>query len=83
MRKEITAKWARETAESILNEKANNQLEKVLDLIEDNVKANYMYCTYYVELEDKVIIELEKRGFTVKHHIAMYQMDDDSYTISW
>lgn len=82
MREDITAKWARETAEKFLNERATNQLSRVLTLIEESVKSNLMTCTFYSDLEERVISELNERGFTVKFHASLCD-DDDSYTISW
>lgn len=40
MREEITADWAKKTATNVLNEKVQNQINKVLNDIELTVKNN-------------------------------------------
>jgi len=83
MKENITAQWARETAENKLSKLAEEQLDTCLTKIQEEVDRNGFSTSLYFTPEDKLVTELEKRGFTVKYHMAMYQKDEDSFTISW
>ncbi len=81
MKEEITAEWARKTAESILSEKIHKQLELCLETIEYGVRKNEMNVTVYIYADALVIKELNKRGFSVKQYDD--QRDGSYLTISW
>lgn len=81
MREEITAEWAKKTAESILGEKVNKQIEICLNAIEDAVKKNKYYTSVSISADALVIKELIKRGFSVKQNND--QRDGSYLNISW
>ena len=81
MREEITAEWAKKTAETILGEKVNKQIEVCLNAIERAVKANQMACSVGIYADALVIKELNKRGFTVKQ--SSDQKEGSYLNISW
>jgi len=81
MREEITAEWAKKTAETILGEKVNKQIEVCLNAIERAVKANQMACSVGIYADALVIKELNKRGFTVKQ--SSDQREGSYLNISW
>ena len=81
MKEEITADWARKTAESVLGEKINKQFEVCLDAIERAVKANQMACSVGIYADALVVKELNKRGFKVEQ--SNDQRDGSYLTISW
>ncbi len=81
MRDNITALWARTTAESILGEKVKKQIDTCLDSIENTVKKNEMNCSVNIHADAMVIKELVKRGFSVKQ--CDDQRDGVYLTISW
>lgn len=82
MREEITSEWARKTAESILGEKINKQIQQCLDNIELAVKRNEFSCSVNVYADALTIKELNKRGFTCKHCDGD-QRDPSYLLISW
>ena len=81
MRENITALWARTTAESILGEKIKKQIETCLDSIEKSVKRNEMSCNVSIYADAVVIKDLVKRGFSVKQQDD--QRDGSYLYISW
>jgi hypothetical protein len=81
MKEEITAEWARKTAQAILGEKVSKQIETCLNAIESAVKKNEMSCTVGIYADKLTIQELNKRGFTVKSHDD--QRDGSYIDISW
>lgn len=82
MDKEITAKWARETADSVLGKKVEAELEECEQRIKLAVKENKMSTTIYTFYgQPKTVKELESRGFKVKQYDS--QRDGASLTISW
>jgi hypothetical protein len=81
MKEEITAEWAKKTAESVLGEKVNKQLEVCLDAIERAVKGNQMGCSVGIYADALVVKELNKRGFSVKQHDD--QREGSYLNISW
>lgn len=81
MREQITAEWAKKTAESILGEKIQNQIGVCLDAIENAVRQNKMSCSIGIYANAFVIKELNKRGFSVKQYDD--QLDGTYLTISW
>lgn len=81
MRENITADWARKTAESILGEKINKQIDICLTAIEEAVKRNEMGCSIGIYADAIVVKELNKRGFSVKQYND--QRDGSYLTISW
>lgn len=81
MKEGVTADWARKTAESVLGEKINKQIEVCLDAIERAVKANQMACSVGIYADTLVIKELNKRGFKVQQYND--QRDGSYLTISW
>lgn len=83
MRENITAEWAKETAQTLLNAKIKSQISKILDDIELAVKKNDFRCTSYGDFHDLAIEDIEKRGFIVKINANINQMDGVSYSISW
>ncbi len=83
MNKAITAEWARNTAEKILGEKAEEQITKCEHAIKSAVSSNESYCTIGLPLEDRAIRELEERGFKLSKNQSDHQMDNSYYEISW
>jgi hypothetical protein len=81
MKEEITADWARKTAESVLGEKINGQIKTCLDAIERAVKANQMACSVGIYADALVVKDLNKRGFKVEQ--SNDQREGSYLTISW
>lgn len=81
MKEEITAEWARKTAESILGEKVQKQIEVCLDAIQRAVKANQMACSVGIYADALVVKDLNKRGFKVEQ--SSDQREGSYLTISW
>lgn len=81
MREEITAAWAKKTAESILGEKINKQIEISLNAIENAVKNNKFSTSVGIYADALVIKELVKRGFSVKQYDD--QREGCYLNISW
>jgi hypothetical protein len=81
MRENITADWARKTAESVLHEKINKQIEICLNEIEVAVRRNQMGCNVGIYADALVIKELNSRGFSVKQHSD--QRDGSYLEITW
>ena len=81
MKEEITAEWARKTAESILGEKVQKQIEVCLNAIQRAVKANQMACSVGIYADALVVKDLNKRGFKVEQ--SSDQREGSYLTISW
>lgn len=81
MNEEITAKWARETAETALNLEAAAQLQRCLNAIKKAAKNNSMSCSVDMVAQKTVITELTHRGF--KCHQNNDQRDGAYFTIVW
>jgi ABC-type protease/lipase transport system fused ATPase/permease subunit len=81
MREQITAEWAKKTAESILGEKVNGQINICLDAITKAVNKNIFQTSVSMYAHLLVIKELNKRGFSVKQYDD--QKDGPSLVISW
>jgi len=81
MKEEITADWARKTAESVLGEKIHKQIQSCLTAIELAVKENKMVCTLGIYADALVVKELNKRGFKVEQ--SNDQREGSYLTISW
>ena len=64
------------------NEKVQNQINKVLNDIELSVKNNRFDTTYYGELHELAVKDIEGRGFKIDKN-SYYQQDGQSYSISW
>jgi len=80
--KEITADWARKTAQSILGEKIEKEINMCLDSIKNAVKLNNFSTTVTAYINDLTKQELEKRGFKVTKYTG--DQRDGSYTsITW
>jgi hypothetical protein len=79
--KEITAEWARKTAETKLSAAAEKQLNFCLDEIKKAVNENKMNVGVYIYVMPACLNELIKRGFEVKSHED--QRDGTWTTISW
>lgn len=79
---EITADWARKTAQSILGEKVQKELDMCLNSIKNAVKLNNFSTSVSAYINDLTKKELEKRGFTVTKYTG--DQRDGSYTsITW
>lgn len=81
MREEITAEWAKKTAESVLCEKVNGQIQICLDAITKAVKINNFETSLSMYAHALVIKELNKRGFSVQQYDD--QKDGPYLLISW
>lgn len=81
MKEEITAEWARKTAENILGEKIQKQIEVCLDAIQRAVKTNQMACSVGIYADALVVKDLNKRGFKVEQ--SNDQREGSYLTISW
>lgn len=82
MKEEITAKWARETAQNVLNERVVGQINKANLRIEQAVKENKFSANFYGELHDFAQKDIKDRGFGLEKNTG-HQMDGESYTITW
>ncbi len=82
MKEGITAKWARETAQNVLNERVVGQINKANLRIEQAVKENKFSTEFYGELHDFAKKDIKDRGFGLEKNNSR-QMDGDSYTITW
>lgn len=79
---EITAEWARKTAQSILGEKLEKELNMCLHNIKCAVKENKLNTSISIYIDDLTKLELEKRGFRVEKYTG--DQRDGSYTsITW
>lgn len=83
MREEITAEWARKTANIVLGERVKKQINDCLDAIQNAVKKNQMSCSIAIYVEDLTIRELQDRGFKVTKHEGYDQRDGDYINVSW
>lgn len=79
----ITAEWARNTANSVLSEKVQNQILQCEDSIKAAVKKNEMSCNMFFTLESLTKKELIKRGFEVEFQKGYDQRDSDYTIIKW
>ena len=82
IRPEITAEWARKTAQSVLSTKIENELDKCFDNIESAVKRNDMYCQIGLYPHELTLKELANRGFKTKY-VDGDQRDGGYLQISW
>ncbi len=82
MKEEITAKWARETAQNVLNERVVGQINKANLRIGQAVRENKFSTVYYGELHDFAKKDIKGRGFGLEANTS-YQNDGESYTITW
>ena len=80
--KEITAEWARKTAENILGEKIEKEINMCLDSIKNAVKLNNFSTTVTAYINDLTKQELEKRGFKVVKYTGD-QRDGSYSSITW
>jgi len=78
---EITADWARKTAQSILGEKVRKELERCFSAIKIAVSNNQLSTTVSTYVDDLTKKELENRGFIVNKYSD--QRDGSYTTISW
>jgi glutamine amidotransferase PdxT len=82
MKENVTAEWARKTAETILGEKINKQIEQCLEAIETSVKRNEFSCSVSCYPDDLTLKELNKRGFKTKYMDGDWR-DGGYLKISW
>ena len=82
---QITADWARKTAQSVLGAVVKKQLESALERIKDEVKKNNMHANCYFSMEELTRSELVKRGFKVEYVSGdpRDQRDGSYYVIKW
>lgn len=80
-RKHVTAEWARKTAEAVLGEKVQEEVNKCLTAIESAVKANKLSTSIIMYAESLTQMELTRRGFKVKQQDD--QRDGSYLLISW
>ncbi len=78
---EITADWARKTAQSILGEKVRKEVDVCLNGIKKAVEQNKLSTTIAIYVDDLTKKELENRGFIVNKYSD--QRDGSYTTISW
>jgi len=78
---EVTADWARKTAQTILGNKVKAQVISCLESIRNAVKRNEMYCGVDMYADAMTIKELQRRGFQVKQQSD--QRDGSYLTIQW
>lgn len=78
---EVTADWARKTAQSILGEKLEKELNMCLENIKNAVKLNNFSTSVGAYINDLTKQELEKRGFKVTKYSD--QRDGSYTTINW
>lgn len=78
---EVTAKWAREKAISVLGVKVSEQISKCENGIKSAVGCNKMSCSIGLYAEKLTLNELEKRGFKCEQHDD--QRDGSYLTITW
>ena len=82
MKEEITAEWARRTAQTILSEKVNKELSLCFIAIEHAVKNNELCCNVYFVPEDLTMEELTKRDFKLIC-VPSTQRDEGFLEIKW
>jgi len=80
---EISAEWARKTAQSILGDKVKEQISRCLEAIVKAVKKNELSVSVSMYVEPLTRKDLESRGFKVETYKAIDQRDTDYITISW
>lgn len=78
----ITAEWARRTAQSVLGEKIEKELNRCLEAVKEAVKLNNFNTSVSLYINDLTKKELENRGFTVNKYTGD-QRDGSYTTISW
>lgn len=81
MKENVTAEWAKKTAEQILGEKQQKSLLKCLSAIETAVNNNQMSASVYDYVDEVVIKDLKNRGFNVVKFSD--PRDGGSISISW
>ena len=79
--KDVTAKWARETATSNLGVKVEKELNECLNKIKNAVAQNQLSVSHYGSVYTMVVTELKTRGFTVEK--GSNQRDGSWLIISW
>lgn len=82
---QVTAKWARETAQALLGDKVKAELDTCLKAVTNAVSKNELSTSVGFTIHSLTEKELEKRGFTV-NKIGMNSPDprEGPYiTISW
>ena len=77
----ITAEWARKTANEILGEKVKEEIKRCLSSIEMAVKNNKMQVDVYQYVEELTKKDLINRGFKI--NFTDNQIDGPCLTISW
>lgn len=83
IRPEITAEWARKTANTILGEKVEKEINTCLDAIQNAVKKNQLSCSIGITIDDLTLKELQNRGFKVDRVNGYDQRDGDYINVSW
>ncbi len=78
---DITAEWARTTADKQLGVEAEKELKTCLEAIKKAVSENKMKVTVYLYAKPACLNELNKRGFKSESHSD--QREGDWTTISW
>jgi len=78
---EITAEWARRTAETQLGIKSTEELKKCFDAIKKAVSENKMSTTLYFYASKPCLEELHERGFQA--YAKSDQREGSWTTISW
>lgn len=78
---DITAEWARKTAEAVLGEKVKTEVTKCINAIETAVKSNKMSVSLGMYVDTLTLAELTKRGFKVKQRDD--QRDGAYLEITW
>lgn len=82
MDSQITAKWARETAQSKISTKDSIVLEEIESRIRKEVSNGFMYLYYYGPISSKVSEELRiNRGFVLEN--LSTQREGTCYKINW
>jgi hypothetical protein len=79
---EITADWARKTAQSILGEKLEKELNMCLYNIKRKCAVNKLSTSIPIYIDELTKHELEKRGFKVEKYTGD-QREGSYTTISW
>ena len=78
---EITADWARKTAETQMSIEAEEQLNTCLEEIKKAVSENKMSVNVYIYAKQVCLNELTKRGFKAQSYDD--QREGQWTTISW
>lgn len=80
---EINADWAKRMSKEVLSVKVNGQVKLALESVRSAINRDDEYANCPINAHSKTIEILESRGFKVKQHVGLNQLEGDYLTIKW